>query len=47
MCLETLLLPGRMESAERIASARALRANLAKGQFKARDIGAMKREGRQ
>lgn len=47
VCLETVLLPGRMEPAERIARARALRADLAKGQFKGRDIDALKREGRQ
>lgn len=47
VCLETVLLPGRMGPAERIARARALRADLAKGPFKDRDIDAMKREGRQ
>jgi antitoxin FitA len=46
-CLEAILLPGRVSPAERIARARALRAAPPKGKFKARDIDAMKREGRQ
>lgn len=46
VCLESVLLPGRTEPAERLARARALRASLPKGKFKARDIATMKREGR-
>jgi plasmid stability protein len=46
MCLETVLLPGRVDPSERIARARALRATLPKAKFKARDIDALKREGR-
>jgi plasmid stability protein len=46
VCLESVLLPGRVEPSERIARARALRAALPKAKFKARDIDAMKREGR-
>lgn len=47
VCLEAVLLPGRMSVAERLARARALRAALPKGRMKARDIDALKREGRQ
>ena len=47
VCLEAVLLPGRMSPAERIARARAMRATLPKGKFKARDVDALKREGRQ
>ncbi len=47
VCLESVLLPGRMGPGERIARARALRATLPKAKFKARDIDAFKREGRQ
>lgn len=46
VCLEAVLLPGRTEPAERLARARALRATLPKNKFKARDIDALKREGR-
>jgi hypothetical protein len=46
VCLEAVLLPGRVAPAERLARARALRAALPKAGFKARDIGALKREGR-
>ncbi len=46
VCLEAVLLPGRVDPAERIARAQALRAALPKGKFKPRDIDAMKREGR-
>jgi plasmid stability protein len=46
VCLESVLLPARTEPAERLARARALRAGLPRGKFKARDIDAMKREGR-
>lgn len=47
VCLESVLLPGKTDPAERLARARALRAALPKTKFKARDIDAMKREGRQ
>jgi antitoxin FitA len=47
VCLESVLLPGRIDPGERLARARALRAALPGTQFKARDIEAMKREGRQ
>ena len=44
--LEATLLAGRVDTGERLARARALRAALPKGKFKARDIDALKREGR-
>lgn len=46
VCLESVLLPSRMEPGERLARARALRAALPKAKFKVRDIDAIKREGR-
>ncbi len=46
VCLESILLPERTSPAERLARARALRAGLPKGKFKASDIDAMKRAGR-
>ncbi len=46
VCLETALLPAKVTTSERLARARDLRSALPKGQFKARDIDAMKREGR-
>ena len=46
VCLESVLLPGRMDPGERIARARALRASLPKAKFKAREIDGFKREGR-
>ena len=46
VCLESVLLPGQIPPAERLARARALRSPMAKIKFKARDIDAMKREGR-
>jgi plasmid stability protein len=46
VCLETVLLPGKMPAAERLARARALRASLPQGKFTAQDIDALKREGR-
>ena len=46
VCLETALLPAKVTTSERLARARELRNTLPKGQFKARDIDAMKREGR-
>lgn len=47
VCLESVLLPGRIDPGERLARARALRAALPRSSFEARDIDAMKREGRQ
>lgn len=46
VCLESVLLPGRMDPRERLARARALRATLPKVKFRAREIDALKREGR-
>ena len=46
VCLEAILLPAKVAPAERLARARALRRILPKGQFKARDIDSLKREGR-
>lgn len=48
VCLESVLLPGRIAVEERLARARALRASLPpKARFRAKDIDAYKREGRQ
>lgn len=46
VCLESVLLPTKMMPSERIERARALRAALPAGKFRARDIDAAKREGR-
>ena len=46
VCLEAMLLPSRVPPAERLARARALRDSLPQGKFRARDIDAMKRDGR-
>ncbi|MCB1037015.1 MAG: Arc family DNA-binding protein [Acidobacteria bacterium] len=46
VCLESALLPGRMDPQERLARARALRASLPKADFTVRDIDTLKREGR-
>ena len=46
VCLESVLIPGRVSATERLARARALRGVLPNAQFKAKDIDAMKREGR-
>ena len=46
VCLESVLLPTKLTPTERLARARALRMALPKGKFAARDIDAMKREGR-
>jgi antitoxin FitA len=46
VCLETVLFPARISPAERLARARILRSTMRKRKFKARDIDAMKREGR-
>jgi plasmid stability protein len=47
VCLESVLLPGRVAVGERLARARAFRATLPKGKFRSKDIDALKREGRQ
>ena len=46
VCLETVLLPIKLAVAERLARARELRAELARVKFRARDIDALKRQGR-
>ena len=46
VCLEAVLLPTRVEPTERLARARDLRAALKPSKFLARDIDALKREGR-
>lgn len=46
VCLESVLIPGRVAVSERLARARALRAALPKGKFREQDIDAYKREGR-
>ncbi|HHY48125.1 MAG TPA: Arc family DNA-binding protein [Alphaproteobacteria bacterium] len=47
VCLESVLIPGRIPVSERLARARALRATLPEGRFRGKDIDAYKREGRQ
>ena len=47
VCLESVLLPGRVPVGERLARARALRATLPQGKFRSKYIDAFKREGRQ
>jgi len=47
VCLESVLIPGRVTVGERLSRARELRAALAKGKFRAKDIDAYKRAGRQ
>ncbi|MCZ2441088.1 MAG: Arc family DNA-binding protein [Burkholderiales bacterium] len=46
VCLESVLIPGRVAVSERLAKARALRTALPKGKFRAKDIDAYKRESR-
>jgi antitoxin FitA len=46
VCLEAVLLPTQVEPAERLARARAMRATLKPAKFLARDIDALKRDGR-
>ncbi|MBK7614075.1 MAG: Arc family DNA-binding protein [Burkholderiales bacterium] len=46
VCLEAALLPAKMTTGERLTRARELRSLLPKGQFRAKDVDAMKREGR-
>lgn len=47
VCLESVLLPGRVAPSARLARARELRDALPRGKFHARDIDSLKREGRQ
>ena len=47
VCLESVLISGRVAVSERLARARELRAALPKVKFRAKDIDAYKREGRQ
>jgi plasmid stability protein len=47
VCLESVLLPGRITLGERLARARELRSILPQGKFRARDIDSFKRQGRQ
>ena len=46
VCLETVLLPVKIATSDRLARARALRVGLPAGKFSAQDIDAAKREGR-
>jgi plasmid stability protein len=46
VCLESVLMLGRITSTERLARARTLRSALGKTKFTTRDIDIMKREGR-
>jgi plasmid stability protein len=46
VCLEAVLMPGRMAASDRIAKARALRAALPRAKFAAKTIDAYKRAGR-
>lgn len=46
VCLETVLIPARITTEERLARARALRAALPKVRFSASDIDAFKRDRR-
>ena len=46
VCLEAALLPNKLTPSDRLERARALRGALPKGKFRARDIDAMKRNGR-
>ena len=46
VCLESVLLPGRVPTSERLARARTLRAAQPVGRLEAADIDAMKRDGR-
>lgn len=46
VCLETVLVAGHVPALERLARARALRSRAAAKPLKAREIDAMKREGR-
>jgi antitoxin FitA len=47
VCLESVLVPGRVTVSERLTKARALRAALPSAKFLAKDIDVFKRVGRQ
>ncbi len=47
VCLESVLLPGKVTPRERLERARALRSALPQGMFRAPEIDAFKREGRE
>ncbi len=46
VCLETVLLPTKVTPSERLARARELRGALTQTKFRARDIDALKKQGR-
>jgi len=46
VCLESVLIPGRVDVADRLAAARAMRARLPKLVVRRRELDAFKREGR-
>lgn len=46
VCLEAVLIPGRVAVADRLAAARAMRARLPKLVVRRRELDAFKREGR-
>jgi antitoxin FitA len=46
VCLEAVLAPARIATGERLARARELRASLGTTKFRARDVDALKRQGR-
>lgn len=46
VCLESALLPGRLDPSERLARARALRATLPQRRYRPRDVDSFKHEGR-
>ena len=46
VCLETVLLPSKVDPKERLARARALRTELSPRRFHARDIDDLKKQGR-
>ncbi|MFZ2209220.1 MAG: hypothetical protein WAV22_11185 [Porticoccaceae bacterium] len=46
VCLESVLLPDKVSPADRLARVQALRASMPQGKFKAKDIDALKSEGR-
>jgi len=46
VCLESVLIPGRVAVADRLAAARAMRARLPKLVVRRRELDAFKREGR-
>lgn len=46
VCLESVLVPGKINPAERLARAQALRASLPQNKFRAKATAALKREGR-